>query len=104
MTLSDYQKEVDKLLQAYEKPYWQPLSQFARLAEEVGELGRILNHKYGDKVKKPTEEPDNMPDELGDIIFNMICMANAHNIDLDEALQGVINKLRTRDKNRFKKK
>lgn len=104
MSLSAYQKEIDQLLQAYEKPYWEHLSQFARLVEEVGELGRALNHAYGDKVKKPTEEPDNIADELADIIYTVVCIANVHSIDLDQAMRGVLTKMQTRDKDRFARK
>lgn len=52
MTLTEYQKQIDDILQGYEKPYWEPLSNLARLIEEVGEVARILNHQYGDKPKK----------------------------------------------------
>jgi NTP pyrophosphatase (non-canonical NTP hydrolase) len=55
MSLADYQKQIDDSVQPYAKPYWDPLSQLAGIAEEVGEVARILNHQYGDKPKKPTE-------------------------------------------------
>ena len=104
MPLADYQKQVDDWVQGYKTPYWAPLSQLARLTEEVGELARILNHKYGDKPKKPTEEPDDLEGELGDILFDVICLANSEGIDLDKAIQKVIDKSRTRDADRFEKK
>lgn len=104
MSLQDYQKEIDDWLQQYKVPYWQPLSQFARLTEEVGEVGRVLNHKYGDKPKKPTEEPDDLAGELGDILFDVMCLANSEDINLDDALQKVLTKVKTRDKDRFEKK
>ncbi len=104
MTLAQYQKQVDDWVQGYEKPYWSIWSQFARLVEEVGELGRALNHEYGDKIKKASEEPDDIEGEMGDIIFDLICMANTKGIDLDTAIQKVIHKAQTRDKDRFKKK
>ena len=75
-SINEYQKIIDDWAQTLEKPYWSPLSQLARLIEEVGELARIYNHKYGDKVKKPTEDTDNIQDEMGDILFDLICMAN----------------------------
>ena len=65
--LEIYQKRIDTILKQYEKPYWDPLSQLARLAEEVGEVGRILNHRFGDKPKKPTEAPDDLEEELADV-------------------------------------
>ena len=104
MPLADYQKQVDDWVQGYKTPYWAPLSQLARLTEEVGELARILNHKDGDKPKKPTEEPDDLEGELGDILFDVICLANSEGIDLDKAIQKVIDKSRTRDADRFEKK
>ena len=103
-SLRDYQKAVDDWAQTLEKPYWSPLSQLARLIEEVGELGRIYNHKYGDKVKKPTESPDDIEDEMGDILFDLICMANTEGVDLAKCLDKVLEKAQVRDKDRFKKK
>lgn len=104
MPLADYQKQVDDALKPYAKPYWHPLSQFARLAEEVGEISRILNHKYGDKPKKPSEEHDELANELADVLFCVICLANSEGIELDSALQQAIKKISTRDRDRFKKK
>ncbi|MCA9343011.1 nucleotide pyrophosphohydrolase [Candidatus Saccharibacteria bacterium] len=104
MTLEEYQKQVDNWAQTLEKPYWSPLSQMARLIEEVGELARIYNHKYGDKVKKPSESPDDIEDEMGDILFDLMCMANVEGVSLSKAMNKVINKSLTRDKDRFKKK
>ncbi len=104
MSLAVYQKQIDDMLQGYEKPYWHPLSQFARLAEEVGEVSRILNHEYGDKPKKDGEEHENLADELADVIYAVMCLANSQDIDLDQPLQNAIAKLETRDKGRFKKK
>ncbi|MCA9361714.1 nucleotide pyrophosphohydrolase [Candidatus Kaiserbacteria bacterium] len=98
------QAKVDEWVQGYKKPYFEPLSQFARLAEEVGEVGRILNHKYGDKVKKDGEEPDELGAELADILFAVVCSANSHNLDLDIEFEKIIQKSKTRDVNRFDKK
>lgn len=103
-SIDEYQQIIDEWAQTLQKPYWSPLSQLARLIEEVGELARIYNHKYGDKVKKPTEDADNIKDEMGDILFDLICMANQEGILLSDALDAVINKSKTRDKDRFKKK
>jgi NTP pyrophosphatase (non-canonical NTP hydrolase) len=104
MPLTDYQKQLDDWYKKVGISYWSPLSQFARLAEETGEVGRILNHKYGQKFKKPTEEPDDLEGELGDIIFNVLCLANTQNINLDKAVQKVIDKAKARDKDRLKLK
>ncbi len=101
---ADYQQEVDDFLQAYEKPYWSIWSQFARLVEEVGELGRALNHEHGDKIKKASEEPDDIEGEMGDILFDLICLANSKGISLDDAVRKSITKAQTRDKDRFPKR
>jgi len=53
--IKKYQKQIDDWVQGYKEPYWPPLSQFARLAEEVGEVGRLFNHLYGSKPKKQDE-------------------------------------------------
>lgn len=103
-TLSDLQKQIDDILQQYEKPYWEPLSNVARLAEEVGEVARIVNHKYGDKPKKPSETPDDLEDELADVLWSVICIANSEGVNLDKGIERAINKFVVRDKDRFKKK
>jgi len=100
----DAQKQIDDLVKDYDPPYWPALSQFARLSEEVGEVARILNHLYGAKPKKKGEAEQKLGEELADVMFTLICLANSHNIDLDKEFQGVINKFYARDKDRFKKK
>jgi NTP pyrophosphatase (non-canonical NTP hydrolase) len=104
MSLKKYQNQIDEWAQTLEKPYWHPLSQFARMSEEVGEVGRLLNHMYGDKPKKPSEAKQELPEELADVLFAVMCMANTHDIDLDKAMASVIRKTTERDTNRFAKK
>jgi NTP pyrophosphatase (non-canonical NTP hydrolase) len=104
VSLTEYQKEVDDWVRGFAVPYWTPLSQLARMIEEVGELARVYNHKYGEKVKKPSEEPDDLEGELGDILFDLICIANTEKIDLDNAFRKVLHKAQTRDADRFEKK
>ncbi len=103
-TLSDLQQKIDDILQGYEKPYWSPLSNVARLSEEVGEVARIVNHRHGDKPKKPTEKEDDLEDELADVLWTIICLANQEGVNLDRGMQRAIDKLLVRDKDRFKKK
>ena len=102
--LGNLQKRIDNILQGYEKPYWSPLSILARLTEETGEVARILNHKYGDKPKKPTEKDDDLEDELADVLWTVILLANREGVDLDAGLQRAIDKLLVRDKDRFERK
>lgn len=104
MSLKSYQEKLDKTVQPYAKPYWDPLSNLARLTEEVGEVARILNHQFGDKPKKQNEEHELLGDELADVIYTVLAIANSQNIELDEHLEKAIAKLETRDKDRFKKK
>jgi len=104
MSLSQNQKEVDEWCQQYKIPYWQPHEIITRLAEEVGEVAREVNHLYGPKKKKPTEQTAELGEEMADVIFTLICLANSKNIDLDEAFKKVIDKCYGRDKDRFEKK
>ncbi len=72
--------------------YWSPLSQFARLAEEVGELGRELNFQFGDKPRAPKDANGSITDELGDVLFIVILLANYLGIDLASALRATLEK------------
>ncbi len=100
-TLHDLQKQVDDYISQFKEGYFQPLSMLARMTEEVGELAREVNHRFGEKPKK-TDEADNSIDmELGDILFIIICFANSLNIDLNTAFQQVMHKFNTRDANRW---
>lgn len=103
-TLGEQQQLIDDFLQSYETPYWSVWSQFARLVEEVGELGRVLNHEYGDKIKKVSEQPDDLEGEMGDILFGLICLANTKGVSLESAFEKVLLKAKTRDKDRFARK
>ena len=84
--------------------YWEPLELLARIVEETGELAREINHLYGPKKKKPEEDTKELADEIGDIIFNLCCLANSKNIDLDKAFQKVMDKYNNRDNSRYEKK
>ncbi len=72
--------------------YWSPLSQYARLAEEVGELGRELNFRFGDKPRASKDESGSIMDELGDVFFIVILLANYLGIDLAGALAATLDK------------
>ncbi len=72
--------------------------------EEVGELTREINHKFGPKRKKKSEEVNDIGDEIADIFFTLICLANSLDIDLDKSFEKMMKKLNTRDKKRWKKK
>jgi len=104
MSLVNYQKRVDDWVKQYKIGYFKPLEAIARLSEEVGELAREINHRYGPKKKKSTERKNELADEMADIIFTIICMANLLGIDLDKSFEKMMKKLNTRDKKRYKKK
>ncbi len=104
MILKDIQKEVDNWVGQYKMGYWQPLEILARLTEETGELAREVNHRYGPKKKKNTEENKELADEMGDIIFTLCCLANSLDISLDDSFSRVMDKLYGRDDQRWEKK
>src|SRR5678815_1991237 len=84
--LSGYQKQIDDTFQSLGVSYWQPLSILARASEELGELARILNYIYGDKPKKPGEMHKDLGDEIADIIYTVLCLANREGINLDKPM------------------
>lgn len=103
-TMQDLQKEVDEYISQFKEGYFSPLAMLARLTEELGELAREVNHYYGEKPKKETETEKEIEEELGDLLFVLICMANSLNVDLEKAHDLVMNKFRTRDQNRWTRK
>jgi NTP pyrophosphatase (non-canonical NTP hydrolase) len=101
-TLGDVQHQVDHLIrEKWQSTYWAPLSSLARLTEEVGELAREINHNYGEKPKKGSEEQGNIATEMGDILFILASLANSIGVDLDSAFEQVIAKYQRRDAKRW---
>jgi NTP pyrophosphatase (non-canonical NTP hydrolase) len=80
--------------------YWDEMSLLARLTEEVGELAREYNHRFGAKRKKSSESESSLEGELADVLWLILCMANQQKIDLEEAFEQVMTKLRVRDAGR----
>jgi NTP pyrophosphatase (non-canonical NTP hydrolase) len=103
-TVKMLQEEVDQYISQFEVGYFSPLAMLARMTEELGELAREVNHYYGEKPKKTSEKEKAMEEELGDMLFVLICMANSLNIDLETSHELVMNKFQTRDQNRWRKK
>src|SRR5438132_14383664 len=92
-TLDDIQHEVEHLIkEEWQSTYWAPLSSLARLTEEVGELAREINHRYGEKPKKTSEGQGDIAREMGDILFILASLANSIGIDLDSAFEEVMAK------------
>lgn len=100
-TMKDLQKEVDNYISQFKEGYFSPLAMTARLTEELGELAREVNHFYGEKPKKSTEDEKTIEEELGDLLFVLICFANSLHIDLEAAHNRVMNKFNSRDKDRW---
>lgn len=103
-TMSEMQQEVDEYIGQFKTGYFSPLALQARLTEEVGELAREINHYYGEKKKKSTEEENTIEAELGDNLFVLLCIANSLGIDMTQSFDETMKKFNTRDKNRFERK
>jgi NTP pyrophosphatase (non-canonical NTP hydrolase) len=103
-TLHDVQQEVERLIKdEWHSHYWSPLSSLARLTEEVGELAREINHRYGEKPKKADEQQEQgaIASEMGDILFILASLANSIDVDLDTAFSEVMAKYQQRDVQRW---
>jgi len=101
LTLKDAQARVDSWISQFEEGYWPPLTNLARLIEEVGELAREMNHQFGHKTKKADEPDQNLAIELADVLFVLLVIANEQGIELDSALEQVLEKYRVRDSDRW---
>lgn len=104
MELKDAQHRVDAWISQFEEGYWPPLANLARLVEEVGELAREINHRFGTKPKRPDEPEQDLAIEMADVLFVLLCMANERGIDLDDALERVLEKYRSRDGDRWERR
>ena len=98
------QRRVHAWISQYEEGYFHPLTNLARLSEEVGELAREINHRFGQKTKKKDEAEGDLGMEMADILFVLICMANREGIDLQEAFDRMMAKVESRDRDRWTRK
>lgn len=101
MDMKEMQEAVDQWVSQFEEGYWHPLSMLARLTEEVGELAREINHRWGEKPKKPDEPEADLALEIADILFILICLCNSQGIDLSQAFEAMMAKYRERDAGRW---
>ena len=99
MTIEEAQKKVDEWIKTYGVRYFSELTNMAILTEEVGEVARIMARSYGDQSTKPGEKT-NLADELADVMWVLICIANQTGIDLTEAFRRNLEKKTARDKER----
>ena len=102
MTIQEAQAKVDQWIKEYGVRYYNELTNMAILTEEVGEVARIISRKYGEQSFKNKEEENNLGDELADVLFVIICLANQTGVDLDEALKKNFEKKALRDAERHK--
>lgn len=98
MTIKDAQNEVDHWIKTYGVRYFNELTNMALLTEEVGELARIMARTYGEQSFKQGEKKADPSDEMADVLFVLICMANQCGVDLEEALRKSIEKKTERDR------
>jgi len=101
LTLEEAQRRVDDWISQFEEGYWPPPTNLARLIEEVGELAREMNHRFGHKPKKADEPDQDLALELADVLFVLLVIANEQGIDLGQALDQVMEKYRARDSDRW---
>jgi len=101
MSFAPIQESVDEWIRKQTPGYFQPLQMIARLTEELGELARAVSYRFGEKKPKPGEKVDDVADELSDLIFVAICLANSMQINLDDAWKDLLTKLYQRDAGRW---
>ena len=100
MTIDQLQQRVDDWITTVGVRYFSPLTNMAILTEEVGEVARIMARRYGDQSEKPSDRDRDLGDELADVIWVVICLANQTGIDLTEAIERNFEKKTTRDATR----
>lgn len=98
ITLEDAQKIVDNWIQTYGIRYFSELTNMAVLTEEVGELARVISRTYGDQSFKENEENKNIADEIADVLWVLVCIANQTGVNLTEAFEENLEKKTARDK------
>ncbi len=97
LTIRDAQHWVDEWIRTVGVRYFNELTNLAQLVEEVGELARVLSRTYGEQSAKPSEPESNLADEMADVLFVLICLANQTGVDLTDALIQNLEKKSNRD-------
>jgi NTP pyrophosphatase (non-canonical NTP hydrolase) len=100
MTLQEAQQNIDQWIKTTGVRYYSELTNMAILTEEVGEVARLMSRIYGDQSFKETDREKNLSDELADVLWVLICIANQTGVDLTQALQRNFEKKNTRDAQR----
>lgn len=102
MTIEQAQKQVDEWIKTQGVRYFSELTNMAILTEEVGEVARIIARRYGEQSEKETDKNKELADELADVLWVLLCLANQTGVDLTTALQKNIEKKTIRDKDRHR--
>jgi NTP pyrophosphatase (non-canonical NTP hydrolase) len=100
MTLQDAQQQVDQWIKAHGVRYFNELTNMAILTEEVGEVARIMARRYGEQSEKESDKDKELGDEMADVLWVLICLANQTGVDLTKAFQQNLEKKTIRDKDR----
>ena len=103
MKISEAQKLVDSWIKKHGVRYFNELTNMAILTEEVGEVARIISRRYGEQSEKKKDKEKILADEMADVLFVLICLANQTGINLENALEKNLQKKTLRDKNRHRK-
>jgi NTP pyrophosphatase (non-canonical NTP hydrolase) len=102
MTISQAQEQVDEWIKTVGVRYFSELTNMAMLTEEVGEVARIIARRYGEQSEKESDKNKDLGDEMADVLFVLICLANQTGINLEEALKQNLLKKTERDADRHK--
>ena len=100
MDLNTLQKKVDNWIKKYGVRYFDELTNMAQLTEEVGEVARIISRTYGEQSIKENQELNDLGEELADVLFVLLCLANQTGIDLEKSFEKKLKKKSQRDKTR----
>lgn len=100
MTLTEAQQQVDNWIKQYGVRYFSELTNMAMLTEEVGEVARIIARRYGEQSEKESDKNKDLGDEMADVMFVLICLANQTGVNLEEAMKKNLDKKTNRDSER----
>ncbi len=102
MTLQEAQQQVDEWIKSHGVRYFNELTNMAMLTEEVGEVARIMARRYGEQSEKESDKNKDLGDEMADVLWVLICLANQTGVDLTQAFQQNLEKKTIRDKDRHR--
>ncbi|MFM7565610.1 MAG: nucleotide pyrophosphohydrolase [Flavobacteriales bacterium] len=102
MTLREAQSTVDAWIKQYGVRYFDPLTNMAMLTEEVGEVARIMARRYGEQSEKESDQAKDLGDELADLFFVLVCIANQTGVDLQASFEANLSKKTNRDADRHR--